>query len=400
METPRERVRQALRHREPRRLPVDLGGMDSTGIHAAAYNRLKDYLGLRTGQTRIFDPYQQVVLVEPEVLEAVGGCVLPVTPLPARWREVRLFDGSTALLPERWRERGCADGSREALGPDGSAVARMPAGGFYYEPVNPPYGAAESAADVEADLGPIRGFDWPGFADETVEDLGDRARRLRETTDLALMGNFCAHVLAAGQILRGFENFMMDLALRPELAECIMHHLVDAYIERLGAYARAVGPHVDVVNVNDDLGTQEAPMISPEMYRSLIKPHHRRLYGAIGRAMGVPVFLHSDGNVYPLLPDLIEAGVEVLNPVQYTARQMDARRLKREFGERLTFWGGGCDTQRVLPAGSPGEVREESLRQIEVLAPGGGFVFCQVHNIQPDVPPENVVAMFGAAGGG
>ncbi|MBN1810161.1 MAG: methyltransferase [Planctomycetes bacterium] len=395
--TPRERILAAIDHREPDRLPVDLGGMDSTGIHAAAYNRLKDYLGIRTGETRIIDPYQQVVLVEAEVLEAVGGCVLPVTPMPGRWRETVLYDGTTALVPERWTEREAGDGSREALGTDGTVIARMPSGGMYYEPVNPPYARAGTCGDIEKNPEPIENFDLPGFADETVEELGRRAEKLRRTTDKALMGNFCAHVFAAGQLLRGFETFMMDLVLRPEIAECIMSRLVDAYIDRLGTYAAAVGPHVDVINVNDDLGTQEAPMVSPGMYRSLIKPHHERLYRAIHEMTEAALFLHTDGNVYPLIPDLIDAGVDILNPVQYTARQMDAGALKREFGDRLTFWGGGCDTQKVLAGGTPEEVREEVRKQAETLKPGGGFVFNQVHNIQPDVPPENIMAMFEAA---
>jgi len=161
-------------------------------------------------------------------------------------------------------------------------------------------------------------------------------------------------------------------------------------------YAKAVGPYVQIINVNDDLGTQTGPMLSPRLYRQRVKPYQQKLYEYVKSHFDGHLFLHSDGSVYSLIPDLIEIGADILNPVQFSAANMDARKLKVEFGKDLTFWGGGCDTQAVLPYGTPQQVRDEVRRHIEELAPGGGFVFNKVHNIQADVPPENVIAMYAA----
>jgi len=173
--------------------------------------------------------------------------------------------------------------------------------------------------------------------------------------------------------------------------------LVDAYCARADRVLAALGDSIDAVMVNDDLGTQAGPMLSPDLYRKMIKPHQRRLFAHIKPRTRAALVLHSCGSVRYAIPDLIEIGVDALNPVQVSAAGMDSAELKREFGRDITFWGGGCDTQRVLSRGSPAEVRDEVRRRIGDLAPGGGFVFCQVHNIQPEVPPANVVAMLEAA---
>jgi uroporphyrinogen decarboxylase len=197
-------------------------------------------------------------------------------------------------------------------------------------------------------------------------------------------------------MLRGYETFMEDLVLDPRLVEALLTVLVDAYCARADRVLPALGDSVDVVLVNDDLGTQAGPMLSPELYRKLIKPHQRRLFAHIKSRTSAALLLHSCGSVRYAIPDLIEIGVDALNPVQVSAAGMDSAELKREFGRDITFWGGGCDTQRVLSRGSVEEVREEVKRRVGDLAPGGGFIFCQVHNIQPEVPPENVVAMLEA----
>jgi uroporphyrinogen decarboxylase len=188
---------------------------------------------------------------------------------------------------------------------------------------------------------------------------------------------------------------MVDLALDTQLAERIMEHLTQVFIERFDRYWEAVGGCVQIINVNDDLGGEIATLISPELYRRAIKPYHKRLYRHI-RASGARLFLHSDGAIYDLIPDLMDAGVEILNPIQFTCKNMQLDRLKREFGRDLVFWGGGCDTQGILPFATPSQVKDHVRDCISTLAPGGGFVFNQVHNIQPDVPPENVMAMYEA----
>ncbi len=393
----RERVLTALRHKEADRVPVDLGAMDSTGIMAIAYNRLKKFLKMEEGTTRVFDPYQQVAIVEDSILERVHGDVKPVMTGPRKWKPSRLPDGSPCEIPERWNPEFLADGSQVVRDADGFVIAKMPADGIYFEPVGYPLRDVQTVAEVEKRRSVFESVDWPDFADEDFGDLGRKARELHEKTDYALMGNFCAHIFAGAQLLRGYDTFLLDLLVNPALAECVMNELAEAYIRRFDRYIEAVGPYVQIINVNDDLGTQNAPMISPALYRKMVKPYQGKLYRYIKSRFQGFLFLHSDGSIYALIPDLIAIGVDILNPVQLSAAHMDPRKLKAEFGRDITFWGAGCDTQRVLPYGTPREVRDEVRRRIEELAPGGGFVFNQVHNIQADVPPENIMAMYEAA---
>lgn len=393
--TRRERILTSLKHREPDRVPVDLGAMDSTGITGIAYNKLKNFLGIRSGSTRIFDPYQQVVIVEPAVLEAAGADVMAVPYMPKKWKPWRLPDGSPCEIPEKWNPVELPDGSQVVYG-GGAVAARMPKGGFYFEPGEPPLAKAESVADVEKNIECIRNFDLPAYWDEPFEETGKRTQALREETGYALMGNFAIHIFAAGQLLRGFEQFLVDLLINQDIAECIMDNLANAYIERFNKYFPSVGKFVDIINVNDDLGMQDGPMVSPEAYRKMVKPYQAKIYRHIKNVSGRYLFLHSDGSVYDLIPDLIDIGVDILNPVQFSCKNMELPRLKKEFGKDLTFWGGGCDTQKVLPYATPEEVKKHVQQCVNILAPGGGFVFNQLHNIQPDVPPENIMAMYQA----
>lgn len=394
--TSRERVVTAVRHHQPDRVPVDLGAMDSTGITAIAYNRLKRHLGISGGATRIYDPYQQVAEVELTVLEAIGGDVLPVIHAPRRYKPEHLPDGSACEIPELWNPRTLDDGSEEVRDAEGHVIAQRPAGGFYFEPTHAPLAEASTVHDIESKAEVIQSFDWPSYCDEDFDDLAAKAQRLAEDTDYALMGNFAIHIFAAGQLLRGHEQFMVDLVWNRPLVCAMFDILVDAYSERLRQYAAAVGPYVQIINVNDDLGTQTGCQVSPALYREVVKPYQSRIYHEIKQATGAFLFLHSDGAISDVIPDLIEIGVDILNPIQYTACRMESERLKREFGRDLAFWGGGCDTQNVLPRGTPEEVRREVLKQLRILAPGGGYVFNQVHNIQPDVPAGNILAMYDA----
>jgi uroporphyrinogen decarboxylase len=394
--THRERILVALQHKEPDRVPIDLGGTESSGMTAAAYTRLERHLGLPVG-CRVFEPYQHVAFIEHQLQDLFDLAAYPVIPEPRRWRAATLPDGTSCELPEGWRTAPRPDGTEEAIDAAGEVVGRRAASGHHFDPVNPPLAQVETPADLAGHGEAITRFDWPGFADETPEEMAARARRLRERSDRAAILNFQSHLLAAGQILRGFETFMADLLLRPKLAEALLAELVDAYCERADRLFAVLGDSVDVVLVNDDLGTQQGPMLSPELYRRAVKPHQQRLFAHLKAAGGAPLLLHSCGSVRYAIPDLIEIGVDALNPVQVSAAGMDPAELKREFGKDISFWGGGCDTQQVLNRGSAREVRDEVERRIDQLAAGGGFVFCQVHNVQPEVPPENVVAMLEAA---
>jgi len=394
----RQRVLTALAHREPDRVPVDLGATRVTGITAVAYNRLKAHLGLAEGSTKVFDISQQLAEVEEEILERFGVDVIPLNRVQTgfeimnwAWKEWRLPDGSPCLVstefdPVREEER---DRSSWALVRDGVVVARMPARSFYFTRVHHPLAGAITKEDIDA-------YPWPTISDEELAHLRRRARHLYENTDYAIVGEFGGNILEWGQDLRGWDVFLMDLVIHKDLAHHLMDRMVECWLRNLERYLEAVGDYIQIIQMGDDLGTQHGPQISPQLYREMIKPRHQRVYSTVKEQSDIYVFLHSCGAIFDFIPDLIEAGVDILNPVQTSARGMDPVALKREFGHRITFWGGGCDTQRVLPRGTPEEVREDVRERLRVFAPGGGYVFAAVHNIQPDVPPENLVAMFQA----
>jgi len=393
--TSRDRVCAALRHTVPDRVPRDLGGTESSGITAIAYNRLRRYLGLPPGKTEVFDVYQQVVKVEDDVRERFGIDTVPLLFEPRRWKEFDLPDGSRCRIPEKWNPVE-EEGGLAVRDERGRTIARLPEGGYYFEPVYFPLAHVETPADLDACADEIESCDLPFYADETLDALEERARRLHEETDYAIVGNLLLHLLAGAQLLRGYDVFLVDLLLRKDLAHALLERLLDAYIRRAKAYLARVGRYIQVVLVNDDLGMQEGPLLSPACYREMILPYQKKLFSFIKSRTDAFLLLHSCGSVYRFIPDFIEAGVDALNPVQVGAAGMDSERLKREFGKDITFWGGGCDTQSVLCTASPAEVKQEVKRRVEDFAPGGGFVFTQVHNIQPEVPPENIAAMYEA----
>ncbi|MFA6175332.1 MAG: uroporphyrinogen decarboxylase family protein [Phycisphaerae bacterium] len=391
--THRERIISALQHKEPDRVPVDLGATESSGIMGIAYNRLKKYLGI-AGKTQIYDMMQMIAKVEMPVVEAVGSDAIPLLIEPKQWKNWILQDGSIAEIPAKLNTQKKSTGEIVQLADDGTEVARCPVGGIYFDPVFFPLANAKTLEDVDNGQKYFESFDWPSYIDEDFKDLRVKAQKLHKETDYAIVGNLWVHILASGMSLRGYENFMMDMVLNKPFAHRILEKQLEAYLPRVEKYIEAVGDYVQVIQVNDDLGSQNGPLLSPELYREIVKPYHKKLWGFIKEKSGKPILLHSCGSIYKLIPDLIEIGVDALNPVQVSAADMDTARLKKEFGRDITFWGGGCDTQNVLGTGTPEQVRDEVRRRVNDLASGGGFVFCQVHNIQANVPPENIMAMY------
>jgi len=392
----RERVLMALAHQEPDRVPVDLGGSLVTGISAVAYGRLKRHLGVDGGPPRVADIVLQLAEVEEPIRQRFGVDVigLPVLePVPGvcnlRWKEWTLPDGSPALISADFEPDVTQRGDLLIRAPDGSVTQRMCAGTYHFLPADPPL--------AEASLEEVRRFDFRRISDEELAFLRCIARRLHEETDLAVFGWFGGSLVEAGQFARGWAPFLVDLLRAPDFAAALVDRLAEVAMRDLERYLDAVGDFVHVVGFGDDLGIQTGLQFDPALYRRFFKPHHRRLYGLIHARSRARVFLHSCGSVYDLIPDLIEVGVDILNPLQTSAAKMDPACLKREFGERLTFWGGGCCPHRVLPWATPAAVEADVRRKLRVLAPGGGYVFAPVHDIQHDVPPENVVAMYDAA---
>jgi uroporphyrinogen decarboxylase len=281
----------------------------------------------------------------------------------------------------------------------------MPDGVLYFESAYYPW--AETESDLDALPEAMAESMWnvptpPGPLVEGPE--GDRlllegARKLREGTERAILGIFGGNLMEWGWFLYRNDNFLMLLAAEPDRAHDFLERLTELHLATLEKYLGLVGPYIDVIVFYDDLGMQTGPQISPRMYREFFKPRHARLWQRAKELADVKVLLHSCGSIRLLLPDLIEAGLDAVNPVQISCNGMDVAGLKRDFGKYLTFWGGGCDTQWLLSHGTPEAIREHVTQQVQILREGGGFVFNQVHNILADVPPENIVAMFDCARG-
>lgn len=360
----------ALNHQEPDRVPLDLGQAVGDGITLTAYRNLLGHLGMSDTVVRVKDQRAQTARVDEAVL-----------------RRFHIdFRGVGLGAPEHWQDRWRDERTFED---EWGVVRAMPEGSYYFDLVGSPFAA-------DGTLSAIAAHRWPDPADPgRTRGLGERARALHRETDYAVVVDLnCAFFLRCCE-LRGWENFYVDLVDNVAFAEALM----DRFLEiRLAIAARAlqeVGEDVDIVMVtSDDLGGTDRPLISPALYRTLIKPRQQRTFDFFRARTGAKLYYHTDGAIYPLLPDFVELGVDILNPVQVSAAGMgDTRKLKREFGDRLSFWGA-IDTHRVLPDGTPEEVRGEVRRRIADLAPSGGYVICPVHNIQPEVPPANVVAMY------
>lgn len=362
--TPRERVKAALAHRAPDRVPLDIGGSNVTTMVDAAYARLKSYLGIAAETVYLSRRARQVVLDE-ATAQRLGSDTRPLFLGPADGRpDVRHPDGS---LTDEWQ------------------VVWKSAGGHYIPVGNPLLNA--TPADLEH-------FPWPDPDDPgRTRGLHERARQLHQETNYAVVLSLPVGVVHLSQYLRGYDQYLMDLVADVDFAERLMDRVMDIYVRIVGNALDAVSPYVDVVTFGDDVAFQDRPMVRPSIYRELIRPRHRQIVDLIKTKTAAAVLYHCCGAVYPLIADFIDIDVDALNPVQVSAAGMhDTARLKREFGAHICFWGG-VDTQRVLPYGTPDEVRHEVQRRIADLSVDGGYVLAAVHDIQEDVPPENVLAM-------
>ena len=371
----RQRIQLALTHQSPDRVPFDLGASNVTGIHLQALLRLRQHLGLAETLPPLVNRIEQIGLVDEDLRQRLQIDVEGIWPQAAASFQLDLQDrGPDWYFRDEW-----------------GVGRRMPKDGLYFDLVDYPLVRAHSSADVEA-------FAWPDASDPArFTGMAEHARQITQQRGRACMlTGITAGVMETSSWQRGFDSFYTDLVENRDLIEALFDKVVEikmAYWEKALAL---LGDDVDVVVEADDLGTQTSLLISPRMYRSLLKPRHKRLFEFIHARTNAKIFFHSCGAVKPLIPDLIEVGVDILNPVQVSASGMDTGELKREFGKDIVFWGGGVDTQHVLGAGSPDEVRTEVRQRVTDLAPGGGFVFATVHCIQANVPAENIQAMWEA----
>jgi len=375
-----ERVKAAIEHREADRIPFDLGGSTLTGINRKAYPRLRRYLGLPTDESKIMidDVMQQLAVVDDDVRSLLKCDVRSVLPTPST--------KSSLLVPQH------VEGSDTKFTDEWGLGWRMPLdGGMYFDMYHSPMTEVTS-------LDEVRAFPWNDPADPVrFATLKERADKIvvEEKTPY-ILGRQFAGIFEVALWLRGFENFLSDLATNPGFAEGLMDVLLEHKYRYWEKALDAVGDNVMLVSEADDLGMQERLMVSPRMYRKYIKPRHKKLVEFIkSRAKNkVYIFFHCCGAIADILPDMIECGIDILNPWQVSAHGMDTKEFKKNFGKDITIWGGGCDSQWVLPYGTPQQVRDETRRRIDDLAPGGGFIFNPVHNVQGDVPPENIMAMW------
>ena len=406
--TPRERVLAAIDHREPDRVPVDLGATPSSGISAIAYGRLKQHLGLTEGHNRVYDVVQQLAQPEDMILDRFGVDVVDLgrtfDTRDEDWYPVTLFDGGKAEYPSWFRPEATADGGFRSLAPDGMEIAVQLKDMNFYDQTHFPW-LDDYPADLSGLPAAMGKVHWAALAHSPWDHASDpgfwetlRANTLalREQSDRAIMVVVGCNLFEWGTFLRRMDNFLMDLIAEPENVERLLDALMEIHLRTLDKVCRAVGDIVDICRFGDDLGTDTGPFMAPATYRQLFKPRHKILCEYVHRHSSMRTFLHSCGSIHALLPDLIDAGFEIINPVQTACRDMEPDRLKREFGRDITFWGGGADTRATLNHGSPADVRRDVLERLKIFAPGGGFVFNTIHNILPDVPPENIVAMFDA----
>lgn len=405
--TSRERILAAVNHRTPDRIPVDLGASPSSGISIVAYDNLVKYLGMDL-KNYGYDVIQQVSQPPMELLEHFGVDVLDVgrffNDYPEYWHELELTPGHKALYPAWFNPEKQPDGVWLAQGPSGRVVGQMPVGATFFDQTVFPYIddypdnyknlGDDMALSVWGGLGitPWDGNDGPGF----WKRLREKTLQAREQTDKALVLGIGCNLFEWGCFLRRMDNFLMDLFLQPDKVEKLLDALVERHMANIEKTCEAVGDIVDIIKFGDDLGTNQGALMPAETYHELFFPRHKAMCDYVKSHSGMKIMLHSCGSIDILLPDLIDAGFEIINPVQINARGMDPVHLKREYGRDVTFWGGGVDTQSVLNNGTPQQVKEQVARHLEIFSEGGGFVFNTVHNIMPDVPPENIVAMFDA----
>jgi uroporphyrinogen decarboxylase len=365
----------ALNHQEPDRIPFDLGGTGLSTIHVTAYRNLRRHLGLPEVQPNVAFVAEQLVRVDEDLAGRMQADVRPVLPGTATTFECVFRDeGSYQAYTDEW----------------GIGWRKPVDGGFYYDMYHHPLADAKSLDELKA-----HPFPDP-LDDGRFATLRSQAEAAASKGKAVALAGPCAGIVEVYSWLRGYEEYYVDLARNKTWVAYMLDRLLEFKSAFWGRALQEIGHLVDVVVEADDLGGQQAPLMSPKTYRSLIQPRHRRLFSFIKEQAPVKLFYHTCGAVHRLIPDLIDAGIDILNPVQISAAGMDLQELKREFGPDLVFWGGGVDTQRVLGSGTPEDIKDHVRRNIEALAPGGGFVFAAVHDIQANVPPQNIVAMWEA----
>jgi len=414
--TSRERVNLALQHKAPDRVPLDLGATTVTGMHVSAVYKLRQALALDAPGTpvKVIEPLQMLGEIKLDLVEALGIDTVRLAGTGTSfgfklegWKEWRTFDDTPALVPEGFNTILELDGDL-LMYPQGDRSAqpsgRMPKGGLYFDPIFRQAPIDENNLNVEDNL-----EEFGPLPNSELEHLKRESERLYTETDKAIVLNL--GMLSLGDIakvpgqmlkdpkgIRSAEEWYISLSARRDYVYMVFERQTEINLANLERIHQAVGNRPAVAYLTGtDFGTQNGPLLAPKIYRELFLPFHKQMNDWVHKHTTWKTFLHSCGSVFDLIEDFIAAGFDILNPVQTSAAHMDPGELKRKFGERITFWGGGVDTQRTLPFGSVDDVRREVRERLKLFGPGGGFVFNGVHNIQAQVPVPNVLAMYDTA---
>jgi len=373
--TSRERVVTALNHEEPDRVPIAFGGVHDS-IHVDAYKELQNHMSIYDEQVEIQDPIQRIVFPSQKFLDRFKSDILPFYSNAPDNHEIEYKEeGDYITFKDEW----------------GTKYRKPKKGGIYFD-------LAEHVLS-DKNIEEVKKHPFPDPLNPgRFKGLRQEAKKDFEETDKAIIAYSPVVGLFENTFwLRGFEQAYMDLASNLKLIEVLLDRLLDWMIKFWEKFLEEVGEFIQIVQIGDDLGGQRGPLFSPEIYRKIFKPRHKKLISTIKENTNAKVYFHSCGSIKNYFPDLIDVGVDIINPVQVSAKNMDTKDLKNEFGEQISFWGGGCDPHSTLANGTPEDVKTEVKKRINDLAPNGGYVFASIHNIQAKVPPENIVAFFDTA---
>jgi uroporphyrinogen decarboxylase len=407
--TSRERILTAISHRQPDRIPIDMSATPSSGISAIAYSNLVRHIGREDLPVLIYDVVQQLAQPDDAILEMFGVDVIDIgrsfNENNKAWKPIVLANGNPAFYPVWYNPVKQSDGSYLTFDDDGKRIlSKMPVGATFFDQTYFPFvdGYPSDYKDLDAEMNRIMWardahspWDHAGETDFWLQ-LRKKALHLRQTTDKALLIVCGCNLFEWGTFLRRMDNFLMDLMCDEGNVEKLLDELLKRHIATLEKVCNAVGDIADIIRFGDDLGMTSGPFMSPEVYRRLFKPRHKILCDYVKAHSSMHTLIHSCGSISLLMPDLIEAGIEIFNPVQTNTYRMEPEFLKKEFGRDCTFWGGGIETVGTLNGSSLEKIRAEVLKRLDIFSKDGGFVFNTVHNILPDVPPENIIAMFNA----
>ena len=397
----RERILAAIRHEETDRVPIDIGGTGVTGINLIAYGNLKRHLGLTEGRAKVFHTWIQVPVLEDAIRERLHSDTVTLPRykmslgVPSdSFKPWAFVDRTEYLVPEgfsptrnefgdfEWHEHGIKIAEAPGEGTHGFSLR--------YHPLR----EATTTKEIDDFFDTYDG-NFTARIKVTDEELvwaKAYAKNLRETTDKAIVADYFGTILENAQGIVGWDTIYMHMLAEPHLATYFFERLTHEIVVGIEKYLKAVGEYIDVFMFADDIGHQRGPMMKMDVYKEFVFPGHKAMFEAVHTHSNAATFFHTDGAVMTMLPELIDAGMDCFNTVQTDSANMDAHELKKKYGKNITFWGGGVDTHRILPMGTPEQVREDVRRRIEMFAPGGGYVFASIHNILGDVAPENILA--------